>query len=487
MKKLSIVLVYVALSLGLKAQCPTEVDNFVFTDCHGTQYDLYELLDGRHYVLVHFLTNTDNNDATWRFVEKYHNFGCNGKDVFFIEILPGSNDSVCMDVEQTYHAEMPLVSADGGGAVFHSTYNDCIYYGGNARYLLLLPDHTIYQDPVSLDNIVEILDGFGIQPSDCSFGNCTAPTDLVLTHNGDRMSLSWTGSENASYYHLYWSQVYSSNYLLKRDVVGTVADFAPYRPASDNYYYVVSRCDDGSENVSEELMVEGDYALDASLIDCHGNPMRLFDILDRGQYVFIDYFWYSCGGCRAIVKYIEEAYYYYGCNKEDVFFMEITRMDHDNLCQMWEEELGVEYPTVGIDGGGLDFCLKYYISMVPCFVLIAPDYTIALHSWRDGFLIDDFQSIKDAFDSFGIEEHQCGVGVNEDKEMKFSIFPNPVDDFLNLSVESSSRVRVYNSLGQLMDSFIPENGQVGLRTEHYPDGLYILQVDGKTGRFMVRH
>ena len=35
MKKLAIVLAFVALGLGLKAECPPEVEDFTFTDCYG--------------------------------------------------------------------------------------------------------------------------------------------------------------------------------------------------------------------------------------------------------------------------------------------------------------------------------------------------------------------------------------------------------------------------------------------------------------------
>ena len=49
-------------------------------------------------------------------------------------------------------------------------------------------------------------------------------------------------------------------------------------------------------------------------------------------------------------------------------------------------------------------------------------------------------------------------------------------------------IRVYNAMGQLMDSFIAENQHVKIETSHYPVGLYFVQVDGQSiEKFVVRH
>ena len=39
-------------------------------------------------------------------------------------------------------------------------------------------------------------------------------------------------------------------------------------------------------------------AVDFSTIDHHGNEINLFEILDGGQYVLIDFFYTSCGPCQ---------------------------------------------------------------------------------------------------------------------------------------------------------------------------------------------
>ena len=93
-------------------------------------------------------------------------------------------------------------------------------------------------------------------------------------------------------------------------------------------------------------------AVDFTVTDCHGQTYNLFEILDRGQAVFIDFFFYSCGQCQTISSYITGSYTQMGCNMHDVFYIEISYIDNDAVCQQWANEYGVEFPTVGKDGGG---------------------------------------------------------------------------------------------------------------------------------------
>ena len=93
-------------------------------------------------------------------------------------------------------------------------------------------------------------------------------------------------------------------------------------------------------------------AVDFTVTDCHGQTYNLFEILDRGQAVFIDFFFYTCNQCQVISPYITGSYPLMGCNMHDVFYMEISYIDNDAMCQRWEEEHGVEFPTIGKDGGG---------------------------------------------------------------------------------------------------------------------------------------
>ena len=148
-------------------------------------------------------------------------------------------------------------------------------------------------------------------------------------------------------------------------------------------------------------------AVNFTVTECYGEEeITLFDILDRGQYVLIDFFFMNCTPCQTVAPKVAEAYRALGCNQHDVFFMEISPVDNDDVCQWWAERYGVEYPTVGKDGGGLEVDEIYDIHSYPTFVLIAPDRSIAFQD-IDIYPIPDAQTIIDYLAPFGIEEHSC--------------------------------------------------------------------------------
>ena len=185
------------------------------------------------------------------------------------------------------------------------------------------------------------------------------------------------------------------------------------------------------------------------------------------------------------MPYVVESYYRYGCNNEDIFYMEVTT-DPEALCFRWSEEFGVEYPTVGSEGGAQKFVDLYHLTSSPHYFLIAPNREIVLDGGHSGFYIYDLQTIIDAFEPLGIEVHQCYSDVLDNQQEGCAIFPNPADGFVN--IEAQGLVQVYNGMGQLMDTFESESQQIRIEISRYPDGLYFIQVNGKDLRkFVVRH
>ena len=157
-------------------------------------------------------------------------------------------------------------------------------------------------------------------------------------------------------------------------------------------------------------------AVDFTGTDCYGEEtINLFEILDRGQYVLIDFYFYSCPPCQTAVSRVVEAYEAFGCNKHDVFFLEVTHVDNDEICQWWAEKYGVGYPTISRDGGGVEIRDAYNVPQFPTLVLIAPDRKILLQDM-------DYDSIKelgaqyiiDQLAQFGIEQHNCDDPVVSD-------------------------------------------------------------------------
>ena len=150
-------------------------------------------------------------------------------------------------------------------------------------------------------------------------------------------------------------------------------------------------------------------AVDFTGTDCYGEEVvNLFEILDRGQHVLIDFYFYSCPPCQTAVTRAVEAYEAFGCNNHDVFFMEVTHVDSDEICQWWAEKYGVKYPTIGREGGGDVIQQLYGTKAYPTFVLIAPDRKILLQDMEyDSIKLVGTQYIIEQLEQFGIKQNSC--------------------------------------------------------------------------------
>ena len=147
-------------------------------------------------------------------------------------------------------------------------------------------------------------------------------------------------------------------------------------------------------------------AVDFTATDCHGMEVHLFDILDAGQYVLIDFFFTSCNPCQQATPKIVESYYAMGCNMHDVFYMEISDRDSDAACQTWCQTYGVEYPTISGAAGGSTICgnSMYRIPAFPTVILIAPDRSILIN---DLWPINNTQTVITALENHGLQQHDC--------------------------------------------------------------------------------
>ena len=159
-------------------------------------------------------------------------------------------------------------------------------------------------------------------------------------------------------------------------------------------------------------------AVDFTATDCHGTEVHLFDILDGGQAVLIDFFYTTCGPCQQATPKIAQSYTAMGCNMYDVFYMEITPYDADPACQTWVNNYGIEYPTIGSTGGGSTITSQYGISAFPTVILIMPNHEIVI---QDLWPINNAQTIISQLEAHGLQQHDCNGPVTYDPQVALSI------------------------------------------------------------------
>lgn len=149
-------------------------------------------------------------------------------------------------------------------------------------------------------------------------------------------------------------------------------------------------------------------AVDFTVTTVEGEELNLFEILDGGQHVVIDFFFTTCGPCQAAAPHINESYIYFGCNSADVFYIAMDTGDSDDECIAFGEQFGVEYPTVsGIEGGGNAVCAAYGIPAYPTVILIHPDHSI---TEQDIWPIPNAQAVITPVENAGCEAAACPTG-----------------------------------------------------------------------------
>ena len=147
-------------------------------------------------------------------------------------------------------------------------------------------------------------------------------------------------------------------------------------------------------------------AVDFTATDIHGTEVHLFDILDSGQAVVIDFFYTTCSYCIQSIPYMVQSYQALGCNMHDVFYVEVDYGDSDQACLNWVNNHNVEYPTISGVGGGTSICSQYHIDYFPTVILIMPNRQIVI---QDLYPIPNAQTVINQLEAHGIQQHDCNT------------------------------------------------------------------------------
>ena len=115
----------------------------------------------------------------------------------------------------------------------------------------------------------------------------------------------------------------------------------------------------------------GNPAPDFTVTDTHGEEHNLYDYLEDGKVVVLDFFYTTCGPCQFYSPQVNLAYEKYGCNNAEVFFMAIDWGDTDAEVLAYDDEYMIEYPSIsGTEGGGNEVVNLYNVSGFPTFYVI---------------------------------------------------------------------------------------------------------------------
>ena len=459
MKKLITLILALAIGFGLKAQCPlTQAVDFTATDCHGTEVHLFDILDGGQYVLIDFFFTTCGpcQQATPKVVESYYAMGCNMHDVFYMEISDRDSDAACQNWATNYGVEYPTIGGPAGGSGICNTYQ----IGAFPTVILIAPDRSIVINDLwpinNAQTVINALEQHGLQQHDCNTPSYNPQVSITVDQVLEtEVTATFTPNEDcASYGYMMateaeiqeWMGIAGLDlpeYLWTYGMPGSGVisnTFSDLTPNTEYVIYAVPADIDGNlgEVVQEPVTTTPgggtEIMPDFTATDIEGNTIHLYDILDAGQAVLINFFLTGDPFSEQPMPDMTEAYRLYGCNTHDVFFMEISPNGHDDACQAWADQFGVQYPTISRDGGGNDIAQAIPVGYFPTIMLIRPDHTFANRDIYPPTL----EYIINAMNAEGYEQHECPF----EETLTFST------NTVNLNWGEMAWVTVYNNTSE---------------------------------------
>lgn len=232
----------------------------------------------------------------------------------------------------------------------------------------------------------------------------------------------------------------------------------------------------------------GEVVDDFTVIDTDGNVHTLSEYTNAGKYVYIDFFYSTCGYCQPLAPIFNEFYDKYGCNSGDVICLTINSGMDDNAAALAFEETygGTFHHAVVISNEGgcaavaTDFGINYY----PTICMIGPDGQLKEADIWPVSNVGTFEATFPAgFEPPVMECSATSIYTANDRDFKPSVFPNPVSDvcYVNYKFESNKNysLSIVNVLGQevktqKLSTITGEVASVNVDGLH--SGLYIIQI-----------
>jgi len=178
--------------------------------------------------------------------------------------------------------------------------------------------------------------------------------------------------------------------------------------------------------LNTQAQVTVSTAPDFTITDHAGDTHTLYDYLDDGKYVMIDFFAFWCGPCCTNTPNVGEVYTKYGCNTQDLIVLAIEL--EGTVAQVEDFEAtcggGIAPVVVGSqDGNGVH--VAFGATYMPTLILIAPDGEVVNQDiWP--FSVPVFDGLAA---QYGIAESDCNAtaaptaefsSLSEDLEVQFT-------------------------------------------------------------------
>lgn len=218
---------------------------------------------------------------------------------------------------------------------------------------------------------------------------------------------------------------------------------------------------------------------DFKMTDTDSVEWHLYDLLNNGNTVVLDFFFADCTPCKKLTPLMVDLYSEYGGDTGKVVVLGISDRDDDNKVRGFEQEFKVNYPSCGIEGGG-DTITSLFSSWFsffgwPTYAVICPNRNIF---WN----VDQSDSLNNV--RLVIDSCNNTVSVMEQSKGEVpSIFPNPGTEFINVNLENKAidKIEVFSLRGKRLVSkeFSKYKTSYKVETLGWESGIYFIRIHSR--------
>jgi thiol-disulfide isomerase/thioredoxin len=260
----------------------------------------------------------------------------------------------------------------------------------------------------------------------------------------------------------------------------------------------------GTNLQAQSSVQVGANAPDFTVTDIHGQTHTLSDY--AGKWVFVDFFFTTCGPCQSTAPKMNEFYKKYGCNGYDIIVIAIETTVGDAETAAYEASYGGDqnYPVPsasGTEGGGQAAAALYNPSAFPTIVLIGPDGKMKNN---DVWPINDITSLESAITNEGGSDalvvNECSaassasISSNSNEVIISEVYPNPSEGnftmILNSNYNTEMTIEVLDLVGKVVystnNSTIIGENKLDVNLNGLNAGQYILKATDDSNNIIIK-